>query len=92
VFAACLLWLAETDAGLAERLAVVRRWLAPGGAFVFIEVRSDGSGSPVDGPAGRLWPRRDEELAVALRGAGLETVEIRQTRGSFVMGRAVLAE
>jgi SAM-dependent methyltransferase len=91
VFAAFFLGAASMTAGLADRLSVVRGWLKPGGSFVFLEVRPNGSAAPLDGPAGPLWPRDVDDLAAALGQAGLEPVEMRQTRSAFVMGRATAA-
>jgi SAM-dependent methyltransferase len=91
VFAAFFLGPASTTAGLAERVAAVRGWLKPGASFVFLEVRPNGSAAPLDGPAGPLWPRDVDDLAAALGQAGLEPVEMWQTRSAFVMGRAAAA-
>jgi SAM-dependent methyltransferase len=91
VFAAHFLGAARTDAGLAHRLAVVRGWLKPGGSFVFLESQPSSSAESVDGPAGPLWPHRDEELAAAMQEAGLGPPRMRHTHRTFVMGQALVA-
>ena len=91
VFAACLLGPAETDADLTGRLASVRRWLKPGGSFIFLELQPHPGAASVDGPAGRLWPRPLDELVAAMQAVGLGSADVQQTHRVFVMGRAVVA-
>ena len=50
VFAAFLMGASGDDAALRCQLAVVRRWLRPGGTFAFIEVGSRPSAPSTDGP------------------------------------------
>lgn len=91
VFAAHLLGSAQTDASLVERLTMVREWLKPGGAFVFLELQPGSSAAAVDGPAGRLWPHSEEDLAAAMEMACLKPQQIRHTHRAFVMGQALAA-
>lgn len=90
VFAAHLLGRATDDSALARRLGIVRRWLRPGGIFVFVESRPGGADAAmIDGPAGPILARPAAALAAAVDDAGLGSSDVTETSTAFVMGRAV---
>ena len=91
VFAAHLLGAARTVADLTGRLAAVRRWLKPGGSFVFLDLQAHAGAASVDGPAGPLWPHAVDELIAAMQAVGLGPADFQSTHRAFVMGRAVAA-
>lgn len=88
VVASYVLGTARSEEQLAARIATVRGWLKPGGRFVFIEAQPAAS-DPIDGPAGRLWPRSPDALRRAIGEAGLVDAEIFHTQRAFVMGQAL---
>ena len=90
VFAAYLLGEATDASELQRRLDVVRGWLKPGGAFLFVEAAPvpAGRAEPVDGPRRPLWPRDPGILRAALLDAGLQPDEVITSHSAFVMGRA----
>ena len=89
VFAAFLLGTVRDEAGLASRLEVVRGWLRPGGAYVFVEAQRDSAGGDVDGPRGRLRALSSEALRGSLARAGFEVRSLARTAHAFLMGEAV---
>ncbi len=96
VFTAYLLGAVNDAHALQTRLALLRSWLKPGGAFVFVEAKAGPSAPPVSltplsGPTGPLWPRDPESLSAALLDAGFSSVETGTTRSAFVYGRALAA-
>ncbi len=88
VFAAYLLGGARTAPALEARLHAARSWLKPGGTFLFVEAQA-GDDPSIDGPAGALWPRDAETLRRAILEAEFASVELGQTHGAFVFGRAL---
>ena len=90
VFAAVWLGAAADERGLRRHLDVARRWLRPGGLFVFIDVAATDSvaAQPLAGPRGPLLPRSPETLLAALTAAGFESPDVRHTPSVFVMGQA----
>jgi SAM-dependent methyltransferase len=89
VFAAYLLGGAELPQALRARLDVVRSWLKPAGAYLFVEAGVSPEAASIESPSGRLWPRAAETLRQAILEAGFASVEAGQTRGAFVFGRAL---
>lgn len=92
VFSAYLLASAIDDQALAGRLALVRRWLGPGGLFAFVEVAPVDGGPPVASPGGTLHPRRTETLDAAILGAGFASTEVVAVGRSFIVGQARLPQ
>jgi SAM-dependent methyltransferase len=90
VFAAYLLGAAPSRAALRARVSVVRRWLRPGGAFVFVEARAGDDEADLAGPGRSLRTFTSESLVGSLEGAGFGPVETGHTRSSFIFGRAVV--
>lgn len=91
VFAATWLGSAADEQGLRRCLDVARRWLRPGGIFVFIDVAAvDGVvAQPLGGPRGALLPRSPETYDAALIAAGFESPVVTHTPSAFVMGLAI---
>ena len=94
-------WLSHVpSARLADFLALVRRWLKPGGTFAFIDELPDPSYTPVvderqrrvlkDGREFVITKvyRTPAELEAALAEAGFSHVELATTSRHFVMGSA----
>ena len=85
---------------LPDFLAIVHRWLKPGGLFAFV----DEAGQPdFEQPVDEQQPRRlndgrefqiikvfyePDELQAALLAAGFVTAEVKKTSRFFVLGRA----
>jgi hypothetical protein len=74
---------------LTHGLALIRRWLRPGGRFVFLDALPDPESGPVDGPALVMATRAPTDLADALRLAGFGDAQVTTTPRFFVMGSAV---
>jgi len=91
VFGAFLLGAAASMDELDERVSVVRRWLKPGGSFVFVDAWAGGREVPITSPVGPLQPRDPEALGGHLVAAGFDPVETGRTRAAFVFGEAILA-
>lgn len=89
LFAADLLGGAQLPEALHARLDVVRSWLRPAGAFLFVEAKAAPDGLPIESPSGKLWPRDPATLRRAMLEAGFASVEIEATRSAFVYGRAL---
>lgn len=100
----CGAWLSHVRrACLAEFLAVVRRWLKPGGLFAFIDEAGQPGHTPVvdERQARQLKDGRHyeivkvyyqpAELQTALESAGFADVEVKTTSRFFIVGRAVAA-
>jgi SAM-dependent methyltransferase len=92
VFAAYLLGLAESPQALRARLEVIRSWLRPSGAFLFVEAKMTPDGAPIASPSGTLWPRDAGSLRQAMLDAGFAVAEVRETRSAFVFGRALATD
>lgn len=88
VFAAYLTSAAPDARGVRERLAIVRHWLKPGGTFAFVEAAAGEGSTPIDGPAGPLWPRDADTLREAVTAAGFASLALAPTRSAFLLGRA----
>jgi SAM-dependent methyltransferase len=93
----CARWLGRpTDERLADFLALVGRWLRPGGRFVFIDALPDPDSGPVGadpdpGPVGadpEAPGRTAAQLLEALGRAGFVDAEVTTTPRFFVMGTA----
>jgi SAM-dependent methyltransferase len=89
VFAAYLLGLAGSPESLRARLEVIRSWLRPSGAFLFVEAKATPDGVPIASPSGSLWPRDAGSLRRAILDAGFDSAEVQETRSAFVFGRAL---
>ena len=90
VFAAYLLGAARSRAELEARVSTARRWLRPGGAFVFVEARASEDEGVTAGPGRALRTFTPESLVGSLAGAGFGPVETGPTRSSFIFGRAAV--
>lgn len=89
VFAAYLLGGAQLPDELRARLGVVRSWLRPGGAFLFVEAKARPGAVPVASPSGLLWPQDADALRRAMLEAGFISVDIEETLSAFIFGRAL---
>jgi SAM-dependent methyltransferase len=97
----CGAWLTHIRRGrLPDFLAIVRRWLKPGGLFAFIDEKGQPEYTPIADER-RLRRLRDgrefeiikvfyepDELAAALSAAGFGEVEVKTTSRFFVLGQA----
>ena len=89
----CARWLGSLDDGrLADFLALVRRWLRPGGRFAFIDALPDPESGPADGPPREPAGHAGPELLDALGRAGFIDAEVSSTARFFVMGTAVSSD
>jgi demethylmenaquinone methyltransferase/2-methoxy-6-polyprenyl-1,4-benzoquinol methylase len=97
----CGAWLSHVRRErLPEFLAIVRRWLKPGGLFAFIDEAGQPDSTPIvdERQARRLRDGREfeivkvyyepDELATELAQAGFEEVEVTTTSRFFILGRA----
>lgn len=97
----CGAWLSHVRrARLPEFLAIVQRWLKPGGLFAFIDEKAQPGFAPTvdERQERRLNDGREftivkvfhepEELASALSAAGFSDVEVKTTSRFFLIGRA----
>ncbi len=88
----CGFWLGRlTDDRLGDFLALVARWLRPGGRFAFIDSLADPEAGAVDAPP--PGPARTvPELIETLGRAGFVEAQVITTPRFFVMGTAVRPE
>jgi hypothetical protein len=81
----CGFWLRDVpDARLADFLALVRRWLGPGGRFAFIDSLPDPESGPVDG-----GPARADGIALRRLSDGRELRVITVYRTADQLGAAL---
>ncbi|MET0771564.1 MAG: methyltransferase domain-containing protein [Candidatus Limnocylindrales bacterium] len=86
----CARWLGRLgDERLEGFLALVHRWLRPGGRFAFIDALPDPESGAVDGTAPGPSVPAVPELGEALLRAGFTDTAVTTTQRFFVMGTAV---
>jgi SAM-dependent methyltransferase len=91
----CGFWLGHIgNERLGDFLALIRRWLRPGGSFAFIDALPDPESGAVDldePVVGHVVHRDATTLVAALVGAGFRDVRLEATARFFQMGVAIAA-